>query len=304
MQLDAFHFSVRSPHAIVRVTGPDAGQFLQGQFSNNLQQGFGEVVYGLWLNQKGRVVADSHVFCVAKEDFLVVSDNAPASLVLQRLGEYLIADEVELADESADWSGLSVDGHGSAEFVAARFGGMPASGHFLAGENGMAYRRRCGAGENFELLGPREKIAALVAAARALGAEKCTEEIEYRRILAGIPAVPQDIGPGDLPAEGGLDETAVSYTKGCYLGQEVMARLKNLGQVRRRLHVLKGTGPAPAPLTPLYQGARQVGVVRSSANLAGTTVAHGMFSLLQLDAGAGVSLSPDTAPSFSIVPHG
>jgi len=90
------------------------------------------------------------------------------------------------------------------------------------------------------------------------------EELEQRRIAAGIPAVPADIGPGDLPGEGGLEAVAISYTKGCYLGQEVMARLKSMGQVRRRLRRVAGPGPVPQVPAPLWQEGRQVGELRSA----------------------------------------
>ncbi len=71
-------------------------------------------------------------------------------------------------------------------------------------------------------------------------------DMELMRIQADIAAVPRDIGPDDLPNEGGLEKIAISYTKGCYLGQEVMARLKSMGQVRRQLLRVTGTGAPPA----------------------------------------------------------
>ena len=70
-------------------------------------------------------------------------------------------------------------------------------------------------------------------------------DLERARIAAGVPCVPEDIGPEDLPNEGGREAQAISYTKGCYLGQEVVARLKSLGRARRRLVAVAGKGARP-----------------------------------------------------------
>ena len=83
--------------------------------------------------------------------------------------------------------------------------------------------------------------------------------------LAGIPSVPGDIGPADLPNEGGLEADAISYSKGCYLGQEVMARIKSLGRVRRTLVRVTGTVAPPAVPAGLWQGERREGELRSAA---------------------------------------
>jgi folate-binding Fe-S cluster repair protein YgfZ len=95
-----------------------------------------------------------------------------------------------------------------------------------------------------------------------------------------------------LPAEGGLDEIAISYTKGCYLGQEVMARLKNLGQVRRQLHLVRGKGVPPPPGTALHQGERKVGELRSAAADGDGFLAMAMLSLVNLDENAVLSVLP------------
>ena len=89
--------------------------------------------------------------------------------------------------------------------------------------------------------------------------------MERERIAAVIPAVPQDIGLEDLPNEGGLDAPGISYAKGCYLGQEIMARLKTRGQVRRRLIRVRGPGVPPPLPAALWQDGRAVGGLRSAA---------------------------------------
>jgi hypothetical protein len=125
------------------------------------------------------------------------------------------------------------------------------------------------------------------------GASFSSEQIEKQRIAAGIPAVPVDIGPTDLPNEGGLEAEAISYTKGCYLGQEVMARLKSMGQVRRRLLGVRGRGAPPPRPAALFQAARKVGEVRSAASDGADWIGLAMVSLVQLRRDDGLALTPD-----------
>ena len=101
-----------------------------------------------------------------------------------------------------------------------------------------------------------------------------------------------------------MEEAAISYTKGCYLGQEVMARLKNLGRVRRRLHVVTGRGAMPQSQAPLFQGEKKIGEIRSGAVREDGFIAMAMLSLVNLDRAVGLSLAPGAAPTLEIISHG
>jgi folate-binding protein YgfZ len=105
--------------------------------------------------------------------------------------------------------------------------------------------------------------------------------------------VPADIGPGELPNEGGLESVAISYNKGCYLGQEVMARLKSMGQVRRRLLRVKGDGPAPTSPAPIFQGDRRIGELRTRVPTPKGFEGFALLSLLNLQKDIGLSFSPE-----------
>jgi folate-binding protein YgfZ len=130
------------------------------------------------------------------------------------------------------------------------------------------------------------------------GLRELTEtEIKRRRVRAGIPAIPADIGPGELPNEGGLDAVAISYTKGCYLGQEVMARLKTMGQVRRCLQRVAWSGPVPTLPAALHLGGRKVGELRSAVATENGSEGFALLTLLNLPANAELSFSPDTTPT-------
>lgn len=292
------------PKALVRVTGDDAKTFLQGQFTNDLQQEKVNVAYGLWLNQKGRVLADSHVLRLAENEFLLVSVNSPAAIIRQRLEQYIIADDVGLVDETEKFHGLAVWGAECGERMKDVFGKLPEHGRFVSSDEMQGFTGRRMKDENYEIIGPGKKIAVL---RDRLLEMNCSEvgagEIEFARISDGIPAVPQDIGPGDLPNEGGLEQVAISYTKGCYLGQEVMARLKNMGQVRRRLHVVRGSGARPQPQAAVFQNDKQVGEISSVAGRGNEFVALAMLSLLNLNPEAGLSLGPNQPATLRISPH-
>ena len=265
--------------AVLRVRGPDANSYLQGQFTQDLKRAKMGPCYGLWLDQKGKVLADSHIQQLAENDYLVISLTTPAAPLLARLEAYLIADEVELHDESGEWASVLLWG-----------GAVPSTLTLPAGAIEFASRR---AGVDArEILVSAGHAAELVAQIREFAAESSVAAAEFARLRAAIPAVPADIGPRDLPAEGALDEAAISYTKGCYLGQEVIARLKNLGQVRRALHVVSGTGTPPAPGTALHQGERKIGETRSVAADGGNFLAMAMLSLVNLDPAAPLSFTP------------
>ncbi len=266
------------PAACVRASGPDAFDFLQGQFTNDLRElDRSPAVYGLWLNAKGKVMADSFILRGASpQEFYVISYFSPATVIRERLESHLIADDVTLTDETAEWWGYAVVG-------------SPANPPLQAGADLLVFPGRRGWPAQAEWLsrGPKE-----FPGARLL----TVAEMERARLDAGIPAVPMDLGPGELPNEGGLDVAAVSYTKGCYLGQEVMARLKSMGQVRRQLLRVIGAGPVPAKPAVLYQGGKKIGELRSAITT-GDREFRGLalLSLLTLDRESGFSLAPAEA---------
>ncbi len=293
------------PETLLKVMGEDAAGFLQGQFTNELRQPVGAAVYGLWLNQKGKVLADSHVLKLAANEFRVMSITSKVEVIRTRLEDYIIADDVTLADETELIRGLAVAGEGSGGLIKQIAGAVPPAGQFVQAGSIAIFAGRRRREENYELIGSVERITELKSKLLAQGGREAgAEEMECARIAAGVPAIPGDLGPGDLPNEGGLEEGAISFTKGCYLGQEVMARLKNLGQVRRRLQVVRGAGAPPQAPAPLFQGGVEVGQIRSVARRGGEFVALAMFSLVKLDPATGLSLSPDATPTMKIIPHG
>lgn len=291
------------PACWLRITGEDAANFLQGQFSNELR-GLpeGGAAYGLWLTLKGKVLADSFVVrgvsAGGAAAFWVGSYFSSSVVIRERLEGYVIADDVVMEDFTADWAGLALLGETL---------GAPRSANPVGGDGGDAegvmFPGRRGGQAGVEWVFPVTQRAKVRAQVVGLS-EVDVEDMARRRIAAGVPAVPTDIGPGDLPGEGGLEGAAISYTKGCYLGQEVMARLKSMGQVRRRLIRVTGAGgegPGELPAA-LFAGERKVGELRSAVrDGAGGWIGLAMVSLLQVEGTTVLAFAADAAPVVRLV---
>ena len=266
------------PAAWLRVTGEDAFTFLQGQFTNDLRSlRSNEGVYGLWLNHKGKVVADSFVLSGGAEEFWVGSYFSAAKTIQERLEAFVIADDVTIEDQTSSWVGLTV-------FSEALVAKPDSTVLVFKGRRALQAHR--------EWIAPVDQASDLFANAGVVD-ERDELEMERLRIESQIPRVPDDIGAGELPNEGGLDEVGISYTKGCYLGQEVMARLKNLGQVRRRLLRVRGSGPLPPTPAAIFAGDKRIGELRTAVATTDGFVGLALLSLLNLTSQTPLRFSPE-----------
>ncbi len=282
-----FGIALHKPGTCLRISGDDAFPFLQGQFTQDLRPCTnGRVAYGLWLDQKGKVIGDSYVFRGLDGAWIVESHDSAAATLRERLEAYIIADDVAIGDLSATWAGLTGFGPHAVAWLASK-GASVAADNLATLENGYIFHGRRGVVDSWEWIGPATQRDTLLSAARADGAVDADPFwLEYQRILAGVPRVPTDLGPKDLPGEGGLEESAISYTKGCYLGQEVMARLKSMGKVRRKLIRVRGEGSVPAPLpAELSVAGKRTGELRSAVREVGGEgfVGLAMITLLGFD---------------------
>lgn len=290
---------------MLRISGPDANTYLQGQFTQDVRIPPGNFCYGLWLNQKGKLLADSYILRQTPDEHLVFAPRSAPAVVRDRLEAYLIADEVEIADLSTAWGAIICWGTNAGGVVQGAAGGHSAAdlaeGRFASRDGALIWAA--------PEIAPNAWLVLCAPAARAQWAARLQEagaaeaswaEAERARINAGLPAVPDDLGEADLPNEGGLERAAISYTKGCYLGQEVMSRLKNLGQVRRRLLRVRGPGEPPARGAEVYQAGQRVGEFRSSARDGGGFIAFAMLSLVTLKPDQPLARSPGGAAELAI----
>jgi len=187
----------------IRVIGPDAERYLNGQVSNDVRlTEDGRMIEACLLDAKGKLQFFVQIHREG-DDFIMQGPMEVSDEIFARLDKYLIADEVELVDESMD--------------------------------------------ETAYLTIPNET----------------------RRILDGIPKWPNEIFPGLLPPEAGLEVRAISYTKGCYTGQEVISRMKRAGKTNRHLVKLSLNKPLIPTRSKLLVAGKQAGVITSVASHVG-----------------------------------
>jgi tRNA-modifying protein YgfZ len=286
-----------SPAAVLRVSGEDALPFLQGQFTNELRHPGGRLCrYGLWLSQKGKVLADSFALRDGSAWWLV-STHSSSTSIRERLEAYIIADDVQVEDVTSQWTGWLLGAEAGRTLASRLHMSLPEADSW--GGDGMFLFRSRRIPDAWELMVPAGRDLTGVGELQSNANEV---DVERSRIASGLPLVPADLGPNDLPNEGGLEEIAVSYTKGCYLGQEVMARLKSMGQVRRRLHVVETQSDPLAPGADLFVGSKKAGEVRSTApKPGGGSVALAMISLINAQGVNALSSQPEAPPTVKLV---
>lgn len=274
------------------VTGKDRQRFLHGQVTNSiLDLDPGEGCYAALVTAKGRMVSDANIYCLA-EEYLLDAEPGYARVLSDRLNQYIIADAVEVVDVGASYGLLSVQGPLAAETIAAAGLGIGVPGQLLAftqvrhpahGEM-LCVNHPRGATLGFDLFVPAEAVGrvleALGGAAAGLGGRLCGwDALERVRIEAGVPRFGADMDATTLPPEAGLDQRAISYRKGCYIGQEVIARIRTYGHVARALRGLRLSGDAALPEKGdrLFHGDQEVGTITSAtvSPTLGSTLALG-----------------------------
>ena len=223
--------------AVLAFRGPDAVRFLNGQITQDVRRVL-DGAFGLpacVTDAKGKLRYWIEVMTGADGALRVVAMDHEAAEVEAALTRYLIADDVEVEDESGRWECWHVCG---AE--AAGVGMMEVAG-------GWKRRRKRFGTEGLDFWVPAGTAWRGPEAWAVLAAE----EMESLRIRRGLPAWGKEITAGLLPPEAGLEEAAISYTKGCYIGQEVISRIKAAGKVNRRMERLRVMGWQAAAALPV-----------------------------------------------------
>jgi aminomethyltransferase len=224
----------------------------------------GETCYATVLNRKGRLLSDLVV--LALEDALLLDTAAgTAPEVLRVLERHVIADDVTLEDLSETWGHVALEGPGVRALLQQR--GLPVRepGHFeLYERDGETILCLAGGSlteEGTQLLGPRKTLARL---ADEIGLAALSEsEADVLRIEAFLPSYGVDMTDRNFPNEARLDR-AISYTKGCYLGQEIIARIESRGAVNRFLSQIRTEAPVKRG-DPIRVGGSRVGEITSAA---------------------------------------
>jgi folate-binding protein YgfZ len=252
----------RSTRGKLLVTGPDAAEYLQGQLTNDIEAlEPGEGQYAVLLDRKGHMQADMRVLRPAAGEILLDTEAEGLEAARRHLQMYKIGREVEVTDVTARRSILSLIGPRSAEIA----GTPPLPEH--ACEPGSVAGIEClvaGTATGIDLIVDAADADTLRASLTAAGAvEVSPEAVEIARIEAGVPRFGAEMGAATMPAEAGIVETAVSFTKGCYIGQETVARLHYKGRPNRNLRGLRLSAPAGAG-APLRLGEKEIGSLGST----------------------------------------
>ena len=246
------------------VDGAEAADYLQGQLTNDIEAiGPGEGAYAALLDRKGHMQADMRVLRPGEGPALwLLLEPEGLTAASRHLQMYKIGREVEVTDAGAEQALVSLIGPRAVEIA----GSAPLPEN--ACETVTVGGAECiavGTAEGIDLIVPaaqRERARDALLTAGAV--EVSAEAAEILRIEAGRPRFGAEMGTATMPAEAGIVEGAVSFTKGCYIGQETVARLHYKGKPNRHLRGLRFSAPA-APGEPLRLGEKEVGTVGSAA---------------------------------------
>lgn len=264
------------PHrSVIAVGGPDRVEFLQGLISNDTTKvGPGQAIWAALLTPQGRFLNDMFVVEDGSGTFLMETERERAPALARKLKMYTLRSQVTVEDRSA------------AMEVAVVFG--PNAGKVLpvAGATAFVDPRLPELG--VRVLAPVGQTAALLGLTEAPVAG-----YEAMRLRLGVPD-----GSRDLPVEkallleSGFDELhGVDWKKGCYMGQELTARTKYRGLIKRRLFPVRIEGPLPASGAPVHRDGKEVGEIRSGQG-------DRALAMLQIDAADG-ALTADGATLFA-----
>jgi folate-binding protein YgfZ len=265
------------------LTGNDRVRFLHGQVTNTIQalkpyQG----CYAALVSVKGRMQSDLYVY-VLPDELLLDFEPGLSQAIAQRLERHVVADDVQVVDVAPLYGLFSVQGPNSMRVVQALkvCTQLPEAPLTVAraddpslGELYLVSQPRLGQA-GFDFFAPAEHLPELwrrlVSAVKAEGGSPCGfDALETARIENGIPRFGADMDETNVPQEGGIDAQAVSYTKGCYIGQEVLNRIHTQGHVNRALRRFRfapGAAALPARGDLIFSGGAEAGRLTSAAVL-------------------------------------
>jgi folate-binding protein YgfZ len=258
----------RPDRALLSLTGQDRIRWLNGRVSNNIRDlAVGRGVYAFILTPQGHIQADLYAFNRG-ESLLLEADQAQAETILTIFRKYIIMDKVEIEDVTSKLAVFSLAGPkcrdvlaalgykselAQLQFVEANLGGVEIT--IVRGDNPCFL--------NYDLWVEAGNADQLWQELLRAGAEEVHDEaIEKFRILCGIPKIGQDIREKTLPQETG-QERALNFTKGCYIGQEIVERIRARGAVHRTFTGFEVEGSAPSPGTKIQSEGKDVGEITS-----------------------------------------
>jgi folate-binding protein YgfZ len=262
-----------SGRAKIAVTGGDRVRWMNGMATNNVRDlAVGHGVYAFLLNAQGRIQADLYVF-QRGDSLLVDTERGQRDKVLQLFDHYIIADEVEIADISDKLTAIGLTGPESRQVLERAGITVPDLAHLQfydvtwQQESATVLRSGEEARESWQVWIAPEHASKLSDALLKAGAQPTeADALDLFRIARGIPQFGVDIRDRDLPQETGQTR-ALNFTKGCYLGQEIVERIRSRGAVHRQFAAFTVEGALPEVGAKILAEEKEVGEITSGAVL-------------------------------------
>jgi folate-binding protein YgfZ len=244
-----------SHRSLIRVSGQDAAAFLQGQFSNDVRLvDAAHSQLSAYNSPKGRMLAVLRVLRY-RDDFLLQVPGVLAADLVRRLRMYVLRSKVTLDIVDAAWQCVGLAGPDSIEKLRNVTASWPSAIDECVADNRVVVVRVPGAQPRFELLASMDAAPEIWRALRAAGCIPCGAAAwSWFDIVAGVPVVLPATVDAFVPQMANLDAlNGISFTKGCYTGQEIVARMQYLGRLKQRMYLAHVDGDiVPAPGESLF----------------------------------------------------
>jgi aminomethyltransferase len=271
--LSACGFYDLSSRVKIALTGGDRIRWLNGMVTNNIRDlAAGHGVYAFLLNPQGHILGDLYAYNRG-DSLMIDTDRSQSEKLLATFDHYIIMDDVEVADVSDKLAAIGITGSKSREVLHAA--GFEISGldplqfvdvtwqnvavTLVRGDNASV--------DSYEIWLPPDQVKCLRDALTKVGALSAgARALELLRIASGIPRYGQDIRERDLPQET-EQQRALHFSKGCYIGQEIVERIRSRGNVHRKFTGFEVEGALPAVGTKIQLDGRDIGEITSVASL-------------------------------------
>jgi tRNA-modifying protein YgfZ len=251
----------------IKLTGEDRARLLHAMTTNHIQQLMpGSGCYAFFLNDKGRVLADANVLC-RPDYFLLDVEPETRQPLYQHLDRFIIADDVTLEDVTDATATIAIEGPEAAGVLEGAGAPVPEADYSSAEwDQALVARVNSTGSSGFFIFAPASEKPALISRLEAAGAEPAdAEAARVVRLEHGKPRYGEDISERFLAQEANQPQ-ALNFSKGCYLGQEIVERVRSRGQIHRVLEpLILGTKEPPAPGTKLETGAEVTSAAYSPA---------------------------------------
>jgi folate-binding protein YgfZ len=256
----------------IEIVGADRAKVLHGLCTNDIKRlNPGEGCEAFLTNIQGRTIAFVHVFCL-DESLILETVPEQSEHIITSIDRYIIREDAELMNRTGAWGELLLSGEQAAEVLGSLVdfdlpaAALSATHGQLAGIPAHVHQVSFCAPTDFFLRVQAADTQQVIASLDSAGAVACTPEaVDVGRIEMGTPLFGRDITEENLPQEVNRDSRAISFTKGCYLGQETVARIDALGHVNRKLVQLQFAGDqVPAPGTCIEQDGKRLATITSS----------------------------------------